>query len=291
MTESTRLLAILVAVFFIMAAFNSASAAGEGAAAAAGTAPGSGASIILATTYSVADTGLLDELLKEFTYKTGISVKPIIVGSGESLKMGERGECDVILAHSKDLEEKFMSDGFGRDRKSIARNEFYLVGPEADPAKVAAAKDIYRAYSLIDKGGIFVSRGDKSGTHNREMAIWKKAGIEKKASDKYIVTGQGMAETLRMADEKLGYTMCDSATFTVLQDKIRVKKLLADPSNLTNIYSVITVNPEKVKTAKYDPAKKFFDFMFDKSTLDRIAKYGVDKYRSPLFILLDGAGK
>jgi len=244
-------------------------------------------SIILATTYSVSDTGLLDELLADFKAKEKISVKPIIAGSGESLKMGERGECDVIIAHSREAEEKFMESGFGKDRKSLAKNEFYLIGPENDPAKAAASKDIYEAFTAIDKNATFISRGDKSGTHTREMAIWKKAGIEKKAGEKYIVCGQGMAETLRIADEKAAYTLCDSATYTVLKTKLKIKNIFADPKNLTNIYSIITINPEKSAKIKYSGAKKFYDFMFSKETIEKISAFGVKKYASPLFTVLD----
>jgi len=248
-----------------------------------------GETMILATTYSVSDTGLLDGLLKDFKAKTGITVKPIVVGSGESLMLGERGECDVIIAHSKDLEEKFMENQFGKDRRPLAKNEFYIIGPDADPAKIKEAKDVFEAYAKLDGNGVFISRGDKSGTHNREMSIWKKAGIEKKPGEKYVVSGQGMAETIKIADEKNAYTMCDSATFTVMQEKIKSKKLFADPANLTNVYSVITVNPEKVKNAKYECAKKFYDYMFSKETVEMVSKYGVDKYKSPLFIILDEA--
>ncbi|MEZ7891312.1 MAG: substrate-binding domain-containing protein [Candidatus Wallbacteria bacterium] len=243
--------------------------------------------IILATTYSVYDTGLLDVLIKDFKAKTAITIKPIVVGSGESIKMGERAECDVIIAHSKDLEEKFMADEYGKDRKSIARNEFYIIGPKNDPAGIKSAKDVFEAYSKIDTNGVFISRGDKSGTHNREMSIWKKAGIEKKPSEKYIVTGQGMSETLKIADEKQAYTMCDSATYAVMKDKIKTVKLFQDGKNLTNIYSVITLNPEKNNKVKYDSAKKFFDYVFSGDTLSIIEKYGADKYGEPLFILLD----
>lgn len=239
--------------------------------------------IILATTYSVFDTGLLDVILKDFTGKTGITVKPIVVGSGESLKMGERGECDIILAHSPALEEKFMADGFGKDRKSFARNEFYIVGPEGDPAKIKEAKDVFEAFAKLDSSGVFISRGDKSGTHNREMSVWKKAGVDKQASQNYLVTGQGMAETLKMADEKQAYTLCDSATYTFMSEKMKIKNVFADPKNLSNIYSVITVNPEKTKHAKYEPAKKLYDFILSPEVLKIVFEYGKDKFKRSLF--------
>jgi len=242
-----------------------------------------GETIILATTYSVFDTGLLDAILKEFTAKTGISVKPIVVGSGESLKMGERGECDIILAHSPALEEKFIADGFGKDRKSFAKNEFYIVGPENDPAKIKGSKDVFEAFAKLDSAGVFISRGDKSGTHNREMSIWKKAGADKKAGENYVVTGQGMAETLKIADEKAAYTLCDSATYTFMSEKLKIKNVYADGKNLSNIYSVITVNPEKTKHAKYGPAKKLYDFILSPEVLKTVYEFGVDKFKKPLF--------
>ncbi len=243
--------------------------------------------IILATTYSVFDTGLLDELLKEFKSKTGISVKPIVAGSGESLKLGERGECDIILAHSPALEEKFMEEKYGKDRKSFARNEFYIIGPESDPAGVKNAADVFAAFARLDSAGVFISRGDNSGTHNREMSIWKKTGVSKKAGSNYIITGQGMAETLKIADEKQAYTLCDSATFTYMNEKLTLKKIYSDIKNLSNIYSVITINPEKNKHAKYEPAKKLYDYILSAETLKFIGEFGKEKFNKPLFNLME----
>lgn len=283
MKKSTGLIcgAILLLLSVILSPFGSGPALAQDA---ASPAAATGETIILATTYSVFDTGMLDALLKDFTAKTGIKVKPIVVGSGESLKMGERGECDIILAHSPAIEEKFMADGFGKDRKSFARNEFYIVGPEGDPAKIKDSKDVFEAFAKLDSAGVFVSRGDNSGTHTREMSIWKKAGAAgKKVSAGYLVTGQGMAETLRIVDEKQAYTLCDSATFTFMESKLKCRKLFADPKNLSNIYSVITVNPEKTKHAKYEPAKKLYDFVLSPEVLKFIFEFGRDKFGKPLF--------
>ena len=246
-----------------------------------------GETIILATTYSVFDTGLLDAILSDFKEKTGISVKPIVVGSGESLKMGERGECDIVLAHSPALEEKFMEAGFGKDRKTFAKNEFYIVGPAKDPAGIKDAADVFAAFAKLDSAGVFISRGDNSGTHNREMSIWKKAGAVKTPGPAYIVTGQGMAETLKMADEKQAYTLCDSATYTFMTEKTELKNIFADPKNLSNFYSIITVNPEKTKHARYEPAKKLYDFILSAGTLKFIAQFGKDKFNKALFDLVE----
>ncbi len=246
-----------------------------------------GETIILATTYSVFDTGLLDAILSDFKEKTGISVKPIVVGSGESLKMGERGECDIVLAHSPALEEKFMEAGFGKDRKTFAKNEFYIVGPAKDPAGIKDAADVFAAFAKLDSAGVFISRGDNSGTHNREMSIWKKAGAVKTPGPAYIVTGQGMAETLKMADEKQAYTLCDSATYTFMTEKTELKNIFADSKNLSNFYSIITVNPEKTKHARYEPAKKLYDFILSAGTLKFIAQFGKDKFNKALFDLVE----
>ncbi len=246
-----------------------------------------GETIILATTYSVFDTGLLDSVLKEFKEKTGITVKPIVVGSGESLKMGERGECDIILAHSPALEEKFMEAGFGKDRKTFAKNEFYIVGPAKDPAGIKNSADVFGAFAKLDSAGVFISRGDNSGTHNREIAIWKKAGAVKTPGPAYIVTGLGMAETLKMADEKQAYTLCDSATYTFMAEKMELKNIYADAKNLSNYYSVITVNPEKTRHAKYEPAKKLYDYILSAETLKFIGEFGKEKFNRTLFDLVE----
>lgn len=246
-----------------------------------------GETIILATTYSVFDTGLLDAILKDFKEKTGITVKPIVVGSGESLKMGERGECDIILAHSPALEEKFMEAGFGKDRKTFAKNEFYVVGPAKDPAGIKNCATVFEAFAKLDSAGVFISRGDNSGTHNREMAIWKKSGVAKTPGTAYIVTGLGMAETLKMADEKQAYTLCDSATYTFMAEKMELKNIYADAKNLSNYYSVITVNPEKTKHAKYEPAKKLYDYILSAETLKFIGEFGKEKFNKTLFDLVE----
>jgi len=219
--------------------------------------------IMLATTTSVDATGLLDVVADEFKKDTGIVLKWIAVGTGQALKQARDGNADVVIVHAKKLEDQFMADGYGLDRRVIARNYFMVVGPENDPAGVGSAKDAKSAMQLIkDIGATFVSRADKSGTHTRELELWALAGGT--PSKNYMETGQGMAQTLRIAAEKQGYTLTDSATFYGVEGITGLKVLFEKSPELENIYAVIVVNPEKSPTAKYYEAEKFAGWLVSK---------------------------
>ncbi len=217
---------------------------------AAGCGQGEPTKLVLATTTSTQDSGLLDEILPEFEEKYNVKVKVIAVGTGEALKMGERGDADVLMVHAKTSEDEFVKNGFGLERVEVMENNFIVVGPEADPAGVKGVKTGSDAFKRIAEAGaagkaIFVSRADDSGTHKKELELWKQAGVDPKGQPWYIETGQGMGETLTITNEKQGYTLSDSATFTAREGTVQLVVLLEGDNSLRNPYSVIVVNPDK----------------------------------------------
>ncbi len=240
--------------------------------------------LILATTTSTQDTGLLDTLIPIFEKKTGYFVKTIAVGSGQAMAMGSKGEADVLLVHSPAAEKKFMEEGNGLNRKLVMHNDFIIVGPPNDPAGIKGMKSAADALKQIaSKGALFVSRGDNSGTHAKEKDIWKKAGINPEGQKFYQQTGLGMGQTLNVAAEKNGYTLTDRGTYLSLRKALGLDILVEGDKSLLNIYHVIEVNPAKFPKVNAAGAKAFSDFMVSKPTQDIIAKFGVDKYGSPLF--------
>ena len=240
--------------------------------------------LILATTTSTQDTGLLDTLIPIFERKTGYFVKTIAVGSGQAMAMGSKGEADVLLVHSPAAEKKFMEEGNGLNRKLVMHNDFIIVGPPNGPAGIKGMKSAADALKQIaSKGALFVSRGDNSGTHAKEKDIWKKAGINPEGQKFYQQTGLGMGQTLNVAAEKNGYTLTDRGTYLSLRKALGLDILVEGDKSLLNIYHVIEVNPAKFPKVNAAGAKAFSDFMVSKPTQDIIAKFGVDKYGSPLF--------
>jgi tungstate transport system substrate-binding protein len=240
--------------------------------------------LILATTTSTQDTGLLDYLIPIFEKKTGYFVKTIAVGSGQAMAMGQKGEADVLLVHSPDAEKKFMSAGYGVTRKLVMHNDFIIVGPASDPAKIKGLKSTLDAFKKIAAAqALFVSRGDNSGTHAKEKAIWKAAGVTYEGQKWYQQTGLGMGQTLNVASEKRGYTLVDRGTYLALKKRIDLPILVEGDAVLLNIYHVIDVNPAKFPKVNAKAAKAFSDFMVSPETQGVIKKFGVDKYGSPLF--------
>ncbi|MCE5210873.1 MAG: substrate-binding domain-containing protein [Deltaproteobacteria bacterium] len=240
--------------------------------------------IILATTTSTQDTGLLDTLIPIFEKQTGYFVKTIAVGSGQAMKMGEKGEADVLLVHSPDAEKKFVEDGYGINRRLVMHNDFIIVGPGADPAKIKGVKSSADAMKKIAQAeGLFLSRGDNSGTHAKEKSLWKKAAITPAGQKWYQETGLGMGQTLSVAAEKKGYTLADRGTYLSLKKNLGLDILVEGDAALLNIYHVIEVNSVKWPKANADGAKAFADFMVSKNTQKIIKTFGVDKYGSPLF--------
>jgi tungstate transport system substrate-binding protein len=240
--------------------------------------------IILATTTSTQDTGLLDTLIPIFEKKTGYFVKTIAVGSGQAMTMGSKGEADVLLVHSPDAEKKFIADGFGVNRRLVMHNDFIIVGPADDPAKIKGEKSAIEAMKKIAAAGaLFMSRGDNSGTNALEKKLWKTAAINPEGQKFYQQTGLGMGQTLSVAAEKKAYTIADRGTWLSLQKNLGLPILCEGDAALLNIYHVIEVNPAKFPKVNTAGGKAFADFMVSKEVQDIVAKFGVDKYGSPLF--------
>ncbi len=216
--------------------------------------------LMLATTTSIDASGLLDVLADEFKKETGITLKWTAVGTGAAIKQARDGNADVVIAHAKKLEDEFLMEGYGVNRRVVARNFFLIVGPAADPAGVAGAPSAAEALGKIKSAGaVFVSRGDKSGTHTREIDLWAKAGGP--PDKNYLETGQGMAQTLQIAAERRGYTLTDTATFYGLKGLSGLKPVFGDSPELENIYAAIAVNPARVPSARYREAMAFIAFL------------------------------
>jgi tungstate transport system substrate-binding protein len=242
--------------------------------------------LTLATTTSTQDTGLLDVLIPPFEKVSGVKVKVIAVGTGQALELGRRGDADVLLVHAPEMEEQFVKEGHGLARRPIMYNDFVLVGPKSDLAAVRGKRSVVEAFQAIAQGEApFVSRGDKSGTHVKELALWKAAKVEPKG-DWYLEGGSGMAATLRLADERAAYTLSDRFTYLVWKDKLALQVLVEGDPVLRNVYSVIVVNPEKHPGVQSDLAARFADYLFSKQAAKIIGEFGKEKFGRPLFTLL-----
>jgi tungstate transport system substrate-binding protein len=240
--------------------------------------------VILSTTTSTQDSGLLDVLVPIFEKQTGYFVKTIAVGSGQAMAMGQKGEADVLLVHSPAAEKKFVEEGYGINRRIIMHNDFVVVGPPEDPAKVKGMKSASEAFKRIAAGNaLFLSRADKSGTHVKEMDIWKAAGIKSEGEKWYQQTGLGMGQTLSVTNEKKGYTLADRGTYLAVKKNLQMDILVEGDGILLNVYHVIEVNPAKWPKVNTAGGKAFADFMVAKETQEIIRTFGVDKYGSPLF--------
>lgn len=239
--------------------------------------------IILATTTSTQDSGLLDVLVPVFQDKTGITVKTVAVGSGEALKMGEEGNADVLLVHSPAAEMTFMENGYGSSRTLVMHNDFIIVGPEADPAGIKGTVSAVEVMKMIaNTAAPFISRGDDSGTHKMELGLWKKAELTP-AGDWYQESGQGMGATLRIASEKAAYTITDRATYLANKDTLALAVLVEGDAALLNIYHVITVDAERWPKVNVAGGKAFADFLVSAEGQELIAGFGTEKFGQPLF--------
>lgn len=243
-------------------------------------------SVILATTTSTQDSGLLDVLIPIFEKQTGYFVKTISVGSGQAMKMGEKGEADVLLVHSPDAEKKFMEGGFGENRKLVMHNDFIILGPANDPAKIRGAKTAAEALKSVAKtGSLWLSRGDNSGTHAKEKGLLKAAGVNAEGQKWFQQTGLGMGETLNVAAEKKGYLLSDRGTYLALNKKahLGLQIMVEGEPKLLNVYHVIEVNPAKWPKVNKAGARAFSDFMVSKKVQGIIATFGKKEFGSPLF--------
>lgn len=243
-------------------------------------------SLILATTTSIQDSGLLDVLLPVFEKKTGYFVKAIAVGSGQALAMGMKGEADVLLVHAPDAEEKFMAEGYGIRRRRVMDNDFVIVGPASDPAGIKGLKSAAAAFKRIaETKSLFISRGDNSGTYIKEVSIWNQAGINPEGKRWYHSSGLGMGQTLSIASEKAAYTITDRATYLVLKKRLGLEILSEKDIMLRNIYYVIEVNPERFKKINSAGARSFSDFLNSEEAKSIIKTFGSDKFGTPLFFM------
>ncbi|MDD3652565.1 MAG: substrate-binding domain-containing protein [Desulfotomaculaceae bacterium] len=238
--------------------------------------------IILATTTSTQDSGLLDYILPKFEEKTGYTVKPIAVGTGAALAMGEKGEADVLLVHAPADEKKLVDSGAAINYQLVMHNDFIVIGPTADPANVKGSQAVDAFKKIATAKAIFVSRGDESGTHKKEKEIWKTAGITPEG-DWYHQSGTGMGATINIANEKLGYTLSDRATYLAQKKNIKMEILSEGDKSLLNVYHVMQVNPDKFTKVNEAGGKALVEFMVAPDTQKLIEEFGKDKYGEPLF--------
>jgi tungstate transport system substrate-binding protein len=243
--------------------------------------------MIVATTTSTQDSGLLDVLVPLFEKQTDYKVKVVAVGSGAALKMGQDGNADVLLVHSPSAEKTYMDGGFGKDRLLIMHNDYIIVGPSGDPAGIKGASKAVEAFKAIaTAGATFISRGDQSGTNTKELSQWKSAGQDPVGQKPawYVQSGQGMGATLTIASEKGAYTLTDRATYLANKGNLQLDLLLEKDNSLLNVYHVITVSPAKWPKVNYDGAIAFAKWLTEPATQELIGKFGAEKYGQPLFI-------
>jgi tungstate transport system substrate-binding protein len=238
--------------------------------------------IVLATTTSTQDTGLLDSLLPMFQRETGIAVKAIAVGTGAALEMARRGDADAVLVHAPEVERKYVQGGDIIDGRRIMYNDFLIIGPADDPAG-AKGKPLLEAMKAIAAGGSFVSRGDGSGTETKELALWKAAGVVPGSIERREETGQGMGATLLVAEQRQTYTLTDRATYLAFKDKLTLVPLVEGDPALRNIYSAYAVNPGKNPAAKRAEALRFVRYLTKPEVQRWIGEFGTEKWGEPLF--------
>jgi len=244
--------------------------------------------VILSTTTSTQDSGLLDVLVPIFEKKTGLSVKTVAVGTGQALALAARGEADVALAHAPDLERRYVATGKLSHRRLVMANEFVLVGPADDPAGIRGLRRAVDATRRIaERRSRFVSRGDRSGTHALELALWQAAGLEPRGAW-YVESGQGMGATLAIANERRAYTLTDRATLLALQRRLELPVLVEGDRTLLNLYAVLEVNPANGPRVNAAGGRAFAEFLVSPEAQAIIRTFGLERYGQPLFVPLGG---
>lgn len=241
--------------------------------------------LILATTTSTENSGLLAAILPVFEEETGIEVSVVAVGTGAALQMGRDGEADALLVHAKSSEEEFVSNGHGLKRSDVMYNDFVIIGPKDDPARLKSAdSDVVKALVMLSEQQItFISRGDDSGTHKKEKSLWESADIQPEG-DWYVSAGQGMGAVIGITDELLGYTMTDRATYLSMMENLDLVILVEGDSILFNQYGVIAVNPEKSERINNKAAEMFIEWILSDKAQELIGEFGKEKFGQPLFI-------
>jgi tungstate transport system substrate-binding protein len=246
--------------------------------------------VILATTTSTQDSGLLDALVPRFEAQTKILVKTIAIGTGQALALGARGEADVVLCHAPDLETKYVEQGIMVDRRLVMHNEFVLVGRPSDPAKVRGTTDAVEAFRKVQSASAtFVSRGDNSGTDILEKKLWALAGVQPKGTQWYIEAGQGMGSTLRITSEKRGYTLSDRGTYLAQRKNLELDIVSQGDPRLRNVYHVMLVNPAKFPKVNQAGGKAFADYLVSAAAQDVIREFGKQQFGDSLFVPDAGA--
>lgn len=241
--------------------------------------------IILATTTSTYDSGLLDVLVPGFEKESDYNVKVIAVGTGEALAMGERGDADVLLVHAPSSEKPLVESGAAIDRRLVMHNDFIIVGPESDPAGIQGMTSASDALAAVyDAGATFISRGDDSGTHKREVSLWEEAALEPEGRSWYGQSGQGMGATLQIANQKDAYTLSDRGTYLSQSENLDLVVLVEGDPLLLNVYSVMQVNPDRFDLVNGPGGKAFADFMVSDAAQGIIRDFGVEEFGQPLFI-------
>ena len=240
--------------------------------------------LILATTTSTQDSGLLDVLVPVFERQTDYRVKAISVGTGQALALGERGEADVLLVHAPESEKRWMAAGHGLDRLLVMYNDVVVLGPAGDPAGLAGATSAADVMQRIAAGGaLFVSRGDNSGTHQLELQLWRAIGLDPKDQPWYLEVGQGMGQTLTIAHDRQAYTISDRGTYLARRSALDLRILAEGYPSFLNVYHVMTVNPDKGPQINLEGARAFASFLVTPSTQALIGEFGVDRFGQPLF--------
>lgn len=242
-----------------------------------------GPAVVLATTTSTQDTGLLDVLIQAFERSTGYEVKTIAVGTGAALAMGERGDADVLLVHAPKAEEKYMAEGRGLGRDLVMHNSFIVVGPASDPAHVKAATSAVDAFKRIAAAGAsFVSRADDSGTNKKELEFWEAAGVTPQGAW-YVKSGSGMADTLHIASQKAAYTLTDDGTYLSQRSTLELTPDIEDAKDLRNVYHVIVVKPIAGRVGNLAGAQAFARYVVSSEAQQLIASFGKERFGRPLF--------
>lgn len=239
--------------------------------------------LILATTTSTQDSGLLDVLIPIFEAENSVNVKTIAVGTGQALEMGTKGEADALLVHAPEAEQEIVDSGDAINRQRVMYNDYILVGPANDPAGVKGMEIKEAFKQLFDKGSVFISRGDDSGTHKKELGIWESVEVTPADNKGYAETGQGMGNTLQVAAEKQGYVITDRATYLAQKENLDLEILVEGDEDLLNIYHVMQVNPEKHDKVYSEGAEAFVEFMISDETQKVIEEFGQEEYGEPLF--------
>lgn len=240
--------------------------------------------LILSTTTSTQDSGLLDVLIPRFEQQSGYHVKTVAVGSGAAIALGQRGESDVVLAHAPANEQKFVASGAGINRQLVMYNDFILVGPTTDPARLRGKQDVLDVLrAIVASRATFVSRGDNSGTHQLEQKLWQAVGVTPQGQAWYVESGSSMGQTLQIADQRVAYTISDRATYLAFKPRIALAVAVEGDPRLLNVYHVIAVNPERFPLVNKEGAEAFIRFLLSPQTQETIGSFGWDKFGQALF--------